>query len=279
MTIPSAWPESSFAVPGWILSGGDPSAFRRCHSVVVRPLSGHEEEWLASNRRLPNALVVTRLLNSCVLRIDDEPAPKDLAQRMLVGDRDYLLLQLRRLTLGDRVRAVLNCPACGSKMDADLDAASVPVESRPQAEVRHYIEVGARTVSFRLPIGADQEAVVDLDPDAAVAELLRRSILDDGGTPLSAAEQAVVIAAMERIAPEVFPELQLTCPECDHEFEMPFDIASFFFDEMRIAGGQLFREVHTLAFYYHWTESEILGLTRERRRMYLSLLSDALRGD
>ena len=48
---------------------------------------------------------------------------------------------------------------------------------------------------------------------------------------------------------------------------------------MRIAGGQLFREVHSLAFYYHWTEAEILGLARERRRMYLSLLSDAVRGD
>ena len=231
------------------------------------------------NHRLPSAQIVTRLLNSCVLRIDDQPAPKNVAQRMLIGDRDYLLLQLRRLTLGDRVCAVIHCPACGSKMDTDLDAASVPVESRPQSELRHSVKVGERMVSFRLPIGSDQEAVAGLDSEAAVVELFRRSILDDGGTALTPAEQSVVIAAMEKIAPEVFVELQLTCPECAHEFLTPFDIASFFFDEMRIAGGQLFREVHALAFYYHWAETEILGLARERRRLYLSLLSDALRGD
>jgi hypothetical protein len=279
MTIPSAWPESSFALPGGILSGDDPSSYRCCRSAVIRPLSGHEESWLASNRQLPNAMIVSRLLNSCVLQIDDEPAPKNIAQRMLVGDRDYLLLQLRRLTLGDRLSAVIHCPACGSKMDTDVDAASVPIEPRPQAELCHSVDVGDRIVSFRLPAGFDQEAVVGMDPDAAVAELFRRSILDDGGSPLTPAEQSVVIAAMEKVAPDVFVELQLTCPECAHEFVMPFDIASFFFDEMRIAGGQLFREVHTLAFYYHWTEAEILGLARERRRLYLSLLSDTLRGD
>jgi hypothetical protein len=279
MTTTSAWLESSVALPGGILSGDDPSSCRRYRSAVIRPLSGHEEAWLAGNRHLPNAIIVTRLLNFCVLKIDGEPAPASVAQRMLVGDRDYLLLQLRRVTLGDRLSAVIHCPACGSKMDTDLDTASVPIESRPQVELRHSVDVGDRIVSFRLPAGSDQEAVVGLDSEAAVAELFRRSIVDDGGSPLTPAEQLVVIAAMERVAPEVFVELQLTCPECAHEFVMPFDIASFFFDEMRIAGRQLFREVHTLAFYYHWTETEILGLARDRRRLYLSLLSDTLRGE
>jgi hypothetical protein len=275
----SAWLESSFALPGGILSGDDGSSYRRCRSAVIRPLSGHEEAWLAGNRQLPNAMIVTRLLNSCVVMIDGEPAPSSVALRMLVGDRDYLLLQLRRVTLGDRLSAVIKCPACESKMDIDLDTASVPVEWRPQLELRHSVDVADRIVSFRLPTGSDQEAVVGLDSEEAVTELFRRSIIDDGGSPLTPEEQLVVIAAMEKVAPEVFVELELTCPECAHEFVMPFDIASFFFDEMRIAGGQLFKEVHTLAFYYHWTESEILGLARERRRLYLSLLSDTLRED
>ena len=57
----------------------------------------------------------------------------------------------------------------------------------------------------------------------------------------------------------------------------PFDLTAFFFDEMRVSSRQLLREVHTLAFYYHWSESEILGLRRTRRREYLELLSEALR--
>jgi hypothetical protein len=57
----------------------------------------------------------------------------------------------------------------------------------------------------------------------------------------------------------------------------PFDTTAFFLSEMRINGEQLLREVHSLAFYYHWSEAEIMSLRRDRRRAYLSLLSDALR--
>jgi len=57
----------------------------------------------------------------------------------------------------------------------------------------------------------------------------------------------------------------------------PFDTTAFFFSEMKINGGQLLREIHSLAFYYHWSEAEIMGLPRDRRRAYLGLLRDALR--
>ena len=35
------------------------------------------------------------------------------------------------------------------------------------------------------------------------------------------------------------------------------------------------REVHTLALRYHWSEGEILALTRPRRRRYLELLAES----
>jgi hypothetical protein len=69
----------------------------------------------------------------------------------------------------------------------------------------------------------------------------------------------------------------LACPECSRTFLNPFDTTAFFLDEMRITAGQLLREVHALALHYHWSEADILSLTRERRRSHLSLLSDTLR--
>jgi hypothetical protein len=60
---------------------------------------------------------------------------------------------------------------------------------------------------------------------------------------------------------------------------LPFDTTAFFFNELRLAAGQLLREVHALALHYHWSEADILNLTRDRRRTYLSLLADALRRD
>jgi len=166
-------------------------------------------------------------------------------------------------------------------MDVAFDTAEVPIERRPQTVATHAISVGLagespRTIRFRLPCGGDQEAVLDLPPDAAVAALLERCIVDDGGVPLAAEEGRTVIEAMEQRAPQVEPELDLTCPECGHAFEAPFDIVMFFVGEMRLNAAQLLRETHALALAYHWSEADILGLDRDRRRAYLDLLRESL---
>jgi hypothetical protein len=218
-----------------------------------------------------------------VLSLDDEPPPCDVARNMLVGDRDYLILQLRRLTIGDRVLAVADCPGCGSKMDIDFDAAAIPIERGApdtpsyQIELPAHSGLPARAVRFRLPSGGDQEAVLGLDVETAADKLLERCLLSGDAAPLAVDERARVITAMEKRAPRVELELDLRCPECSHAFVTPFDTTAFFLDELRITAAQLLREVHFLAFYYHWNESEILALVRDRRRAYLALLSDTLR--
>jgi hypothetical protein len=250
---------------------------------VLRSLTGHEEEWLAQHHGLPSAVRTTRLLNACVVRLDDEPPPRDMARSMLVGDRDYLILQLRRLTFGDPVLAVVDCPGCGSRMDVDFDSAAIPIErgapTAPDYEIELSAEAGlpGRALRFRLPCGGDQEAVLGLDAETAADKLLERCVLSPAVAPLAADEKARVIAAIEERAPRVELELDLGCPECGFAFVTPFDTTAFFLDELRITAGQLLREVHFLAFYYHWTEPQILDLGRNRRRTYLSLLSDTLR--
>jgi hypothetical protein len=112
-------------------------------------------------------------------------------------------------------------------------------------------------------------------PEAAVT-LLDRCVLDNGGIPLCTDERDALATEMDRLAPQLDLELDLTCPECAIQFLAPFDTTAFFLSEMRINGQQLLREIHSLAFYYHWSEMEIMTLPRDRRRAYLSLLSDAL---
>jgi hypothetical protein len=276
------WLENRFPLPGGWLIGEGPEPWRRYESAVLRPLTGHEEEWLSQHHGVPNAVRTSRLLNACVLSLDDEPPPRDVARTMLVGDRDYLILQLRRLTFGNRVLAVADCPGCGAKMDIDFNAEAVPIERGAPDAPSYEVELPAqggfppRAVCFRLPSGGDQEAVLDLDTETAADKLLERCVLSPVAVPLAADEKARVITAMEERAPRVELELELDCPECSRAFIMPFDTTAFFFDELRITAGQLLREVHFLAFYYHWTESQILDLGRHRRRTYLSLLSDTL---
>ncbi len=268
--------DNTITVP---LPGGLIVTDRRLSHAELRPLSGYEEEWLSRYRGQPSALTTTGLLTACLVGIGGAAVTDDLVRQLLVGDRDYLILSLRRMTLGDRFQGVLPCPACDARMDVSFNADHVPIERRLQTADAYTLELGPpaerpRTIRFRLPTGGDQETVLGLDSAAAVDALLDRCILDDGGTPLSLEDRAAVVAAMDRLAPQLDLELDLICPECGHGFLVPFDISAVFFHEMGINGAQLLRETHALALAYHWSEAEILSLDRERRRAYLGLLRE-----
>lgn len=250
----------------------------------LRALTGREEDWLAGHPTAPSAVTTTYLLNACLVGLGDVIPNLALVRRMLVGDRDYLMLQLRRLTLGEQISAVMMCPACRARMDVDFLIADVPVDCRPMSDSSYLVDrLGAnqreRPVRFRLPNGADQEAVLGLELDRAADTILDRCLLDDGGTPLTADERTILADEMERLAPGITLELDLRCPECGHDFVAPFDTTAFFLEEMRIEARRLLKEVHLLAFSYHWSEADILSLPRGRRRAYLALLSDASRRD
>lgn len=248
-------------------------------NAELRPLTGREEDWLARHPGVPSALAVTRVLGSCLVRVGDMVPNPDLVRKLLVGDRDYLMLQLRRMTLGDEFQVVVVCPHCTGKIDVSFNASEVSVERRRQTVPSYTLQLdgvgGKRSVRFRLPTGADQEAALGLDPAAAMDTLLRRCLIGKV-QHLGAQERSQVVDAMERVAPQVDPELDLTCPDCGGSFLTPFDATAFFLCEMRGNSRQLLREFHGLAFYYHWSEAEILSLERQRRRAYLALLSDEL---
>jgi len=254
---------------GLVLNDG-----RRLGRAELRPLTGREEEWVTQHAATPSAHLVTRLLSACFVRLEDVPVNPEIIGKLLVGDRDYLMLQLRRMTLGDHFAAVFSCPACKHAMDVEFLAQDILIEPRPQSTASYTWSAEERVVQYRLPNGADQEAVADLSTDEAVDALFARCVIYDGGTSLTGEERAAVIGEMDRLAPQIDLELDLSCPECGHSFTTPFDCTSFFFSEIRAQSRHLMREVHYLALHYHWSESEILNLQRDRRRGYLALLSD-----
>jgi hypothetical protein len=265
-------------VPGGLLAGETLDHYRRFETAGLRPLTGLEEDWLAGNRGKASALIASRLLNACLVQLDGREPPENTAGRLLAGDRDYLILQLRRLTLGDSVHSVADCPRCGAKIDVSFDASKIPVDWRPQNAPAHSVQLSnGRTVQFRLPTGADQERIAEMELEPAAARLFECCVIDDGASSFLEEEKEELIGAMGKVAPGIDLELELSCPECSFQFVMPFDTTSFFFEEMRIQDQQLLREVHALALYYHWSERDILSLDRGRRRKYLALLRDATR--
>jgi len=255
--------------------------------AVLRQLTGTDELFLAEDTRLaPPAQRVTELLARCVIRLGPlTPVTADNTRELTIGDREALLLQLRCLTYGERLDCVLTCQAegCGERMDVALSATDLLVSPKGDSLPRFQKLFGQYHVIFRLPIGADQEAVVAMartDAPKAARALLERCVervTDENELPVAELPPAVAEQLGEWLAeldPQAELKLNLTCPVCGHPFAVLFDTASFFLQEIERRGARLYREIHTLALHYHWRAADILRMSAARRHTFLELLSE-----
>jgi hypothetical protein len=261
----------------------------------LRTLNGDDE---AAIRGFSPGLLpverITMLLGRSLVKLGPKTKIDVNAIRALsVGDRDALLLHLRRLTYGDKIHSVLACPqaGCGEKMDLELTVGDILVPANQHAKEVYEMELNeqdsAYKIEFRLPTGADQEAVARMgisNPDSASMRLLQlciRKMKKDGhkiesenNLPVTVAE--AISKRISELDPQAVILLKMPCPACKQEFVADFDIGDFFFRELTVHSQQVFREVHLLAWHYHWNERDILHMTRSRRQLYLNQLADAL---
>ena len=265
-----------------------------CHQEAgLRFLNGDDEVFLLeTGESLLPAQQTTALLARCLTRLGplDQVATEAVAS-LTVGDREALLLHLRRLTLGDRLQCVLSCPDpdCGEKMDLDLRVSDLLLPPYTPSQEQHETTIAENgsnySVRFRLPTGADQEVVaapIYSDPQAAGDLLLRRCVervATEDGQPVEDLPPVVINqlpAIMSELDPQAELMLDAACPACDRVFSALFDTATYFFQELDNRARRLYEEVHLLALYYHWSEAEIMGMTVRKRRLYLDLLTEAL---
>jgi hypothetical protein len=273
-------------LPGGVRIGDQ---WHRC--AWLRPVTGHEEEFLLSEGKYLSAPArATQLLTRCLVRVGPaKPITAELVRRMSAGDREALLLHIRRLTLGGQISCLLSCVHCKEKMDLDLEIAELLVAPYAHSQEAYEVDIGdGYRVRFRLPNGEDQEFVASAGEDsvdAAAQALLARCI-----EYVSSRDQArlsdlpsVVLhelpARMAALDPQAEISLELTCPECRLSFTVPFDAGDYLCRELALQERQLYRELHAISLHYHWSEDAALSLTRRKRQTYFELLvDDGMRG-
>jgi hypothetical protein len=267
------------------------------------PFSGYEEELLCEKGNRASATLVTVLLSRCVLRIGNIcPVSEEVVRALLVADRQYLLIKLREVTFGNTIKSTIACPwpDCGKKVDIDFTTNDLPVRESAEKGPFYTMELSReaawknengqeyREIRFRLPNGGDQEVVAPLLPDndaKALSALLERCVIGIGQLSdvnsqcimrFSPVARREIERKMEAVAPKVDMTMTAVCPECGREFTAPFDLQDFFFGEFRANKDLLYREVHYLAFHYHWSEREIMGMTKDKRQRYIDVLADEI---
>jgi hypothetical protein len=273
---------------GYCANGGH---WREVH---VRPLTGEDQLFLTEEcEGLLPAHWVTEALTRCVTRLGPhEPVTRETIRSLTVGDREALLLHLRRLSWGERLRCLLACPVpqCGEKLEVELAIGDLLLPPYREAVQEHELAIreedGAPTiVRFRLPTGSDQEAaaiVAHTDVAEAAGLLLRRcvrSTISSHGNTLDTFPEVIskqLADQMAELDPQAEITLQLACPVCGSAFSVIFDTASYLIQELEVEMRHLYREVHLLAYHYHWSATEILGMSTAKRRKFLRLLEEEL---
>jgi hypothetical protein len=179
-------------------------------------------------------------------------------------------------------------------MDLELSARELLLDPHPLDQRWHEMRIDDEEVSyrvhFRLPTGADQEAVAARgarDAETAAQQIARRCVdrvVDAEGTELP--EEAWPGSLVEELSEQLEtldPQAELIinskCPFCNHGFSRLFDVAAYFSKELGGREERFYREVHTLAFYYHWSEQEIMRLTLPQRHRYIELINETLSED
>lgn len=273
-----------------IIPGGyeQDGAWRR--NLWLRPWCGGDEMFLCEQAEAAAPASWTTALLARCLSLDggSRPVTPEFARSLTVGDREALLLHLRRITLGDRLSCVVSCAACGEKMDLDLKASELLLPPYSYQGWNHQAtfadEGGSFEVQFRLPNGADQECAASLvrqNALQAVLLVLRRCIknlADAASRPMADLPPAVARELPQRMAdldPQAELALNAGCPACDATVQLCFDTAHYLLREITQRSELLFREVHLLASHYHWSEAEILAMTGRRRRRYLAVIAGA----
>ncbi|MDR2208463.1 MAG: hypothetical protein LBE22_05770 [Azoarcus sp.] len=260
-------------LPGGLLVDG-----RRHCDAVLRPIDGWLEEQVAASiadrGNLP--ALVSNVLSAALLSLGGKTAAPEQIASLTVADRQWLMLNLSHELHGDGFWLKAHCDDCGQPFDLYLDPRQLPVKTAGEGFPFADLTLGKDRLRLRLPNGADQECIAGLDEDEAVALLLSACLLSVNDEPvptgyvdtLGADAVQKIEEALDEISPHVGTVLATACPECGQPHQVEID-------PYRLSAARheaLFREVHMLASEYHWSEREILSLSRERRRLYLKLI-------
>lgn len=206
------------------------------------------------------------------------PADRNAIERLSIGRRDRLLLEVREQTFGPRMNAVTECSACAARIEMEFETKELKTAEIAECDAIDVV-CGEYRMKLRVPDSHDVMAASAISVEAGVAELFERCVVEASrnGIAVSARELPanVAEAAEERIAevdPQAGMRLAVDCPVCGAANRAPLDIAAYLWREIESFAMRMLREVDVLARAYGWDERRILEMSPVRRRCYLEMV-------
>lgn len=225
-------------------------------TVQVKELTGEDEEALARASQSMNPFVfLDRLLKCGVIKIGNEPSAETekLLSQMLIGDREALILGIRKATYGDIIQVPgWLCTNCGAKADLEMEVSDIPIENMSDPMNETTFKINMRKGGFalvRLATGADQIATFE-KPELTQAQretiLLSRcviSITEPSGLERSVAgypsltlsmsvpdRHAILSALRDRQPGPRYDQIKYNCNSCSENVFVTVTIGNLFLD-------------------------------------------------
>jgi len=242
-----------------------------------RPLTGQTE--LALIELDGNTSGPARAGSALVLTLEsmgDHAVDAESITSLCTADCQFLLLRLSAMLSGEQQWLKITCGHCDAFFDVDYRRNELPMKEAGEGFPYTRLGLEAGEAELRVPTTADQCGVAGLDDHEAMLHMLQCSIRSIDDVPpssavirnLSDADVSAIDQALDLLSPAVCNELLVVCPECDGEQSARLDHYTL----AGLDGNAIYDEIHTLAIYYHWSETAILNMTRARRHKYLELI-------
>jgi hypothetical protein len=197
-----------------------------------------------------------------------------------IGERDALLLELRRSTFGDGMPCYAKCHLCGEELEYALSAADVLASGPTDRPDAHELDTEHGVLRFRLPNSYDLAALVSCrDETTARRALAERCITHVDGEAPSDVEAICTEPVLHALAENMArcerlgaSTVGVRCPECGNTWELVLDVLAYFWQELCEDARRLLHEIHVLARNYGWAEPDILAMSTARRQAYLEMV-------
>jgi hypothetical protein len=201
--------------------------------------------------------------------------------KLPLGLRDRKLVELRAACFGERMPLSARCPACDGAVEFGVTAAEIGWDDSAAADslrLAREFRTSAGSVRYRLPDSLDLASIAELGSEQAERRLVERCVLDAslGGKRLLPAElPGEVLEAVAGALADADPQAEVTfdlgCPDCGHRWPTLFDIVTVVWLEVSTRAQRLLQEVDALARIYGWREADVLGLSAQRRSLYVQM--------
>ena len=193
--------------------------------IELREMTGAEEELLTNQRLIRSGDAINQVLKNCILRIGEiaEPAMKDVLD-LLSGDRLFVLVRLRQISLGDEVELALHCPSPACRGTSHTTVNLEELEVTPYGAEREFefrLPGSGQLVRFGYLDGHKEKRLAALKESTISSAMLIRILTIDGAAPskkmlsdMAMKDRAALRAEMARVDGGIDTLVELECEAC-----------------------------------------------------------------